>query len=187
MFTEYLSEVYLFVLIVACVFQDSGSGAVEVPRFVEQRLCPRAEWMHVSDVVDGENKRLWRAVVGHANATMAETLVELERVFHTFYMLNSSFSSNLNTTTQSTLYNNNFTLALEIRTPLNEDDLVKIEGFCRDKLPNNTSEGKQIIHSVDLNLNLSYNLNYNISAQLPCLMSKTPAANFKLTYLRVRF
>ena len=155
----------------------SLSPHLEVNRFAEQHICKSVEWLYESDMVLDEGKHLWKAVVGSADVT--EMLEDLERVFLTVYKQNYSFGSNsMNSTT---LYDNNFMLALEIRTPLNADDLEEIENLCWKFVPNDTK--KSLIYSVDLKLNLSSSTDFNIS----CLMSKTPNSNFKLSYLSVRF
>ena len=147
-------------------------------RFVEQDICASVEWQMEKNTNDKVH-RLWKAVVGRTDATKDEMLEDLERVFVTVFRQNYSFHSNSKNTT---LYNIHFRLALEIQTPLNADDLVKIENLCKDKdvLP---PESK--IYSVDLELNLSSSTAFN--KLISCLMSKTPNSNFKLSYLSVRF
>lgn len=154
--------------------------------FAEQDICASVEWQMEKNTNDKVH-HLWKAVVGRTdatknesseNATKIEMLENLERVFVTVFRQNYSFHSNSKNTT---LYNNEFRLALEIQTPLNADDLVKIENLCKDKdvLP---PESK--IHSVDLELNLSSSTAFNISDQLPCLMSKQAA--FYLSGLQLK-
>ena len=165
---------------------DSRKGKstrIELSRFAEQHICKSVEWQLVEDSEDKVNK-LWRVVVGRTDATNIESsakvemLKDLESVFFTVYKQNYSFDSKSKT---ETLYDNKFGLALEIRTPLNADDLVKVENLCWKFVPNDTE--KSLIHSVDLELNLNSNTAFDISTQLPCLFSKNTI--FKLSGLQM--
>ena len=163
--------------------RKSKSTRIELSRFAKQHICKSVEWQLLEENEDKLNKPL-RVVVGRtdatnnessANATKVEMLKDLESVFFTVYKQNYSFGSKSKTTT---LFDNDFKLALEIRTLLNADDLKEIENLCSKLVPNDA-----LIYSVDLELNLSSGTAFNISTQLPCLLSKQTI--FKLSGLQM--
>jgi hypothetical protein len=165
-----------------CGFGEAVSSLwprIELRRFAEQDRCASVEWQRLDESDNDDSvTHLWKAVVGTGKATMKEMLDDLEGVFITVYKQRYSFRNNSKNTT---LYDNYYRLALDIQTPLNADDLEKIENLCQEVLPREPEKG--LIFSVDLELKLNSSTAFNIITQLPCLLSKKPV--FRISGLRM--